>query len=185
VKVLWLLPHRPRGAPSGGDLYDAQVVAGLLELGHRVQVTAKLPDPRRVRADVVVQDALGFARFFRFNRALERAGCKARRVALVHVTTARLSPQSGTAQREAQYLASTHAAVFVSRQARAESLRLLRHATSLRLRSLKTAVIPPGADRLAPQRRVPRAARAPLRLLCVGHLLPHKGQLALLDAFAA
>lgn len=239
MRVLWLLPRRPGAAPSGGDLYDAQVVAGLRRLGHQVEVTARLPSPAEVRADVVVQDALGFARFLPFNRALERAGCAARRLALVHVTTAKLQPKRGTALREAQYLASTHAAIFVSRQARAESLRLLRGAlappspqleqllttgvvwppghaaaqplgevgapapsapgpapasahdrrldqAAQRLHRLRTAVIPPGADRLKlARRRAPPRAQQPLRLLCVGHLLPHKGQLALLDAFAA
>lgn len=186
MKVLFLVP--PGAAPpSGGDLYAAQMAAGLRRLGHRVELSTSLPAPARVRADVVLQDELGFARLLPFNRALERVGCGAQRVALVHVTSARLSPRAATAAREAAFLASAHAAVFVSEQARSESLRLVRRAApALRgpLRSLRVAVIPPGADRL-PRRAAKPGPPGSLRLLCVGHLLPHKGQLGLLDAFAA
>ena len=175
MKVLWLLPERPAGAPSGGDLYDALVIAGLRKRGHRVEVSATVPS--RVRADVVVQDALGFARFLPFNRALEREGNSAWRVALVHVTTARLRPALRTESREARYLASTHASVFVSAQAKRESLRLLG------LRGLESAVISPGADRLP--RRAAVRSKGPLRLICVGHLSPQKGQLELLEASSA
>jgi glycosyltransferase involved in cell wall biosynthesis len=183
VKVLWLLPARRVGAPSGGDLYDRLIVAGLQRLGHEVEVRSTLP--KRVNAELVVQDELGFERFSDFNRELERQGHPARRVALVHVTTAKLEPAVKSAAAEAAYLASTHAAVFVSEQARAESSKLLGVP-----RGFLTAVIPPGSDRLSAHRRrtfAPRTfhdTRPGVRLICVGHLLPHKGQLALLDSFA-
>ncbi len=176
MRVLLLTPLRRGAQPSGGDLYDALMAEGLKRLGHGVELRSSLP--RRVTADVVLEDSLDFERFTAFNEALERAGHPARRVALVHVTTARLSPKAQSAAREARHLDSSHAAVFVSRQARAESLRLLG------ARPLPTVVVPPGADRLpAAPRRARR--RGPLRLLCVGHLSPLKGQRALLEAFAA
>ena len=176
MKVLWLLPSRPAGTPSGGDLYGSQVREGLRLLGHQVEASTALPSD--VRADVIVQDELGFRTFLPFNRALDRAGNRARRIALVHVTTARLQPGKKSAGAEARFLASTHQAVFVSEQARAESFRLLALPRS------KGAVISPGADRLPLVRRPKAKAHARLRLLCVAHLLPQKGQLALLQAFA-
>jgi glycogen(starch) synthase len=171
MNVLWLLPSRSASAPSGGDLYDALVIAGLRSLGHRVEV--KHTPPATVRADVVVQDELGFRAWLPFNEALAKAKHPARRVALVHVTSARLGARS--AAHEARYLASTDAAIFVSRHARVESQRLL----GARLRAV--AVIPPGADRLPRARRV--RATSGLRLLCAGHLGPHKRQLELVRAF--
>lgn len=178
MKVSWLLPpERAASAPSGGDLYDAEIIDGLRRLGHRVEVHDTLPAVGDLRADVVVQDELGFRAFLPFNRALARHASAAARVALVHVTSARLGAR--TAAMEKQYLASTHAAVFVSHQARRESRRLLGRSS----RSLRTHVVSPGADRLQPARAA-RRARRELVLINVAHLHPNKGQLELLEAFA-
>jgi glycosyltransferase involved in cell wall biosynthesis len=170
MKILWLMPSRPAGAPSGGDLYDSLVIAGLRKRGHRVEVTSS--PPSRVNADVIVQDELGFREFLPFNRAQAEQG--ARRIALVHVTSARLGAK--TARLEAEYLASTHAAIFVSEHARAESLRLLKV-------NIDSEVIPPGADRLHVSLSHRERVGVRARLLCVGHLTPNKGQLELLETF--
>jgi glycosyltransferase involved in cell wall biosynthesis len=170
MKILWLLPSRPAGAASGGDLYDSLVIDGLRKRGHRVEV--KTSPPSRVNADVIVQDELAFREFLPFNRSQPETG--ARRIALVHVTSARLGAK--TARLEAEYLASTHAAIFVSEHARAESLHLLKM-------KIDSEVIPPGADRLNVSLSHRERVGVRARLLCVGHLTRNKGQLELLEAF--
>ncbi len=182
VKLALLLPRaagRARTFYSGGDLYDLQLAAALERRGHTVDVqrTTGTPDARRLLArgyGAVLEDELGHAAYLALNRQLRG---RVPAIALVHVTRARLEPQARSAAAERAFLRSCDAAVFVSRQVRRETQRLL----DVRVRSV---VAPPGCDHFpaAP----PRMAAAPrtLRFISVAHLLPNKGQLALIEALA-
>jgi glycosyltransferase involved in cell wall biosynthesis len=184
VKLALLAPRASGSArrhPSGGDVVDRQLVMALQRRGHPVELltTPAGVDPKALaatllekRLDAVVEDELGYAQYRELNRHL--AG-RVRTVALVHVTSVRLAPQERSAAAERAFLRSVHAAVFVSRQAKRESERLL----SLKLPA--ALVVHPGSDHLGPPVRR-KTASTTLRMLCVSHLLPHKGQLELLEA---
>jgi glycosyltransferase involved in cell wall biosynthesis len=183
MKLALLVPGRASKWPSGGDLYDLQLARALEERGRRVDV---LRTPRGMNAGAwarrllrggyaaLLQDELGHAEYLQLNQAL--AG-RVPRIALVHVTQARLEPDAGSAPLERAFLRSVSAALFVSRQVRRETQRLL----GVRL---PARVAHPGSDHVPVRTRRVAGARG-LRLLSVGHLLPHKGQLELLHAFAA
>jgi glycosyltransferase involved in cell wall biosynthesis len=192
VKLALLFPQaapggRARRCPSGGDVYDRQLTAALERRGHEALLvpTAPRADPAKLAGelaaagfDALIEDELGHDLYRELNRRLPP---RTRRVALVHVTTARLAPEARSAARERAFLASVDAAIFVSRQARRETERLL----SL---SPRAAVVHPGADHLLGARggspRYARAVSRPrLRCVSVGHFLPHKGQLELIEAF--
>lgn len=193
---------RARRCPSGGDVYDRQLTAALERRGHSAVLvpTAPSADPARLSRelaaagfDALIQDELGHDLYRELNRRLPE---RPRRIALVHVTTARLAPEARSAARERAFLQSVDAAIFVSRQARRETERLL----AFRPRA---AVVHPGADHVLPIRAAPPrstsdrsaakpeprgtapgSARRRLRCVSVGHFLPHKGQLELLEAFS-
>jgi glycosyltransferase involved in cell wall biosynthesis len=186
MKLALLLPRASglaRRFPSGGDVYDAQLALALERRGHAVDVLRTPPelDARAwsVRLGArnyaaVLQDELGHADYLRLNRRL--AG-RVRAIALVHVTRARLEPAAKSAAAERAFLQSVESALFVSRQVRRETQRLL----GVRVTS---RVAHPGCDHFPRQRTKPRTAAGPVRFVCAGHLLPNKGQLELLDAFA-
>jgi glycosyltransferase involved in cell wall biosynthesis len=210
-------------APSGGDVYDLQLVAALKRTGHEAELlhTSGRAAPERMAQqllaacyDAVVQDELGHPEYKALNSAL--AG-RLPVFALVHVTGAELDPEAGSAPKERAYLDSVHGAIFVSRHVRRRTQQLLaprpvrrrgrrakrtsvvsgearRPASAYGARSL---VLLPGVDHLAANRRptpnAPKQLRGSdeawrdlraLRFLCVGHLLPHKGQLELVELFA-
>jgi glycosyltransferase involved in cell wall biosynthesis len=183
MKLALLLPGRASKFPSGGDVYDAQLARALERRGHRVDVlrtasgmntTALARRLLRAGYTALLEDELGYAEYSQLNQALAR---RVSRIALVHVTRARLDPQAGSAPLEREFLRGVDAALFVSRQVRRETQRLL----GVRLPG---RVAHPGSDHLPPRRRTAAGAGG-VRFLSVGHLLPHKGQLELLQAFAA
>jgi glycosyltransferase involved in cell wall biosynthesis len=190
MKLALLLPRASglaRRFPSGGDLYDAQLALALERRGHSVDVL-RTPPELDVRAwserlcsrgyAAILQDELGHAQYVRLNRRL--AG-RARTVAIVHVTRARLEPAARSAALERAFLRSVESALFVSRQVRRETERLL----DVRVVS---RVVHPGCDhfpRPAPPPTSQRTAASPVRFVCAGHLLPNKGQLELIEAFAS
>jgi glycosyltransferase involved in cell wall biosynthesis len=190
MKLALLLPRvsgLARRFPSGGDLYDLQLALALERRGHSVDVL-RTPPALDVRAwsqrlcsrgyAAILQDELGHAEYVRLNRRL--AG-RARTVAIVHVTRARLEPAAKSAALERAFLSSVQSALFVSRQVRRETERLL----GVRVVS---RVAHPGCDHFPRPAPLPvrsqRTAASPVRFVCSGHLLPNKGQLELIEAFA-
>jgi glycosyltransferase involved in cell wall biosynthesis len=155
------------------------LAAALKRQGHAVDLRSVAPSVSRISRsyEVVIEDELGFRRWQRLNAALVRTRSPVRRVALVHVTSTRLSPSRATVAGERAFLRTVDAAIFVSEQVRAETSKLLK----VRVRS---AVVRPGCDRLPRVRRSPPQS-GPLRFICVGHLLVHKRQLELLEAAPA
>ena len=185
MKLALLAPRASglaRAFPSGGDLYDLQLARALERRGHTLDV---LRTPigfdadrwsKRLCAggyDALMQDELGHADYLRLNASL--AG-RIPSLALVHVTRARLEPEAQSRTIERAFLSSVDGALFVSRQVRRETERLL----GLRVPS---QVAHPGCDHL-PLSAAHRTAAKRLRFLCAGHVLPHKGQLELIEAFA-
>lgn len=197
MKLALLLPRSSGSAkkfPSGGDLYDAQLASALKRRGHEVDVfrtpqrldaSAWAARLRKANYDAVLQDELGHADYLRLNRQLSRAATDANRrrrerlqaIAIVHVTRARLDPNANSGALERQYLESVDAALFVSRQVKRETERLLRV-------RVKAAVAHPGSDHFPRRRKLQRNAAVPVRFVCAGHLLPNKGQLELVEACA-
>ncbi|MET0385619.1 MAG: glycosyltransferase family 4 protein [Polyangiales bacterium] len=180
MKLGLLVPHSPRMAagrtPSGGDVYDASLVQALVRLGHEAELiyTGVDFEPRMLAGkllaagyDALIQDELGYQPYLALNRALGR---RLPRFALVHVTAAQLQPTLRSAVAERAYLKSVQGSIFVSRDVRRQTQRLL----GVTARGL---VLPPGADHLGPvARRRSMSRRRELRCLCVGHVLPHKRQ---------
>jgi glycosyltransferase involved in cell wall biosynthesis len=180
-----------RRFPSGGDLYDAQLALALERRGHTVDLLrtpAELDDrvwSKRLCSSgyaVILQDELGHAEYVRLNRRL--AG-RARTIAIVHVTRARLEPAAKSAALERAFVHSVESAVFVSRQVRRETERLL----DVRVAS---QIAHPGCDhfpsltplKLRAAKVLQRTAASAVRFVCAGHLLPNKGQLELVEALA-
>jgi len=193
VKLALLAP-KPRGTrarvPSGGDLYDRELCRALAARGHAVQVVPTLAahghaNAERLAAqllaaryDAVLQDELGHVEYLSLNRQLNRqVGRRLATFALVHVTTAELEPGKHSAARERAFLESVDDVVFVSRHVRERTRKLL----GLSLRGL---VLPPGCDHLPLRARKPRSTASVTRFLCVAHLLPHKGQLELIELWS-
>jgi glycosyltransferase involved in cell wall biosynthesis len=179
---------------SGGFLYDRQVVAGLRDLGHTVEVVALpwwgygralcanlLPLPAGLdRCDVLIEDELIHPAVFLRHRWLRA------RVPIVSLVHNLASRQPSTRGRwlvracERAYLASVDGVVAVSESA----LRDVRRERGGE--GLTAAVAPPGRDHIDPsvdhQTVAARAhAPGPLRIACVGVVAPHKGLHRLLD----
>jgi glycosyltransferase involved in cell wall biosynthesis len=118
-------------APSGGDVYDLQLIAALKRTGHDAELihTSGRAAPERMAQqllaacyDAVVQDELGHAEYKALNGAL--AG-RLPVFALIHVTGAELDPEAGSASKERAYLESVQGAIFVSRHVRRRTQQLL------------------------------------------------------------
>jgi glycosyltransferase involved in cell wall biosynthesis len=186
MKLALLLPRASslaRRFPSGGDLYDAQLAAALERRGHSVdllrtppELDARIWSARLIAGEyaAVLEDELGHLDYLRLNRRL--AG-RVRTLALVHVTRARLEPAAKSAPVERAFLQSVESALFVSRQVRRDTQRLL----GVRMPS---RVAHPGHDHFPRSRAQQRTAAGAVRFVCAGHLLPNKGQLELIEAFA-
>jgi glycosyltransferase involved in cell wall biosynthesis len=198
VRLAFVSPAAPgvseaeRGSPtSGGYLYDARVIAELRTARHDVDHVSPLglgttttPEAlARVLAgyDGVVEDELDFARCAPLNEALRAVAPRLPVLALVHVPSALLAEAAGEdearvaslAARERAFLRGVSGAVFVSEATRRDARALLgEHGPSF--------VAAPGCDHLTPDVAAPRAG-APFHVVCVGHLLPYKGTLALID----
>lgn len=185
MKLALLAPRASglaRTFPSGGDLYDLQLARALELRGHEVEVlrtpigfdAARWSKRLEVRGyDALVQDELGHADYLRLNANLAgRMPC----LALVHVTRARLEPEAQSRAIERAFLGSVDAALFVSQQVRRDTERLLGW-------RVQSQIAYPGCDHL-PRVSLQRTAAKRVRFLCTGHVLPHKGQLELIDAFA-
>ncbi len=188
--------------PSGGFLYDRQLVGTLRQAGDEVEVIS-LPwdgyaaslarglDPRlrsRLRAwrgDVLLQDELAHPILASANRGLRRLPSTLI-VSIVHHLRAseRLGALAAAAARAAEraYLRSVHAFVFNGAVTR-------RSVEALLGAGAPGIVAPPGGDRRGPglkEEHVATRARdgGPLRVLFVGSLIPRKGLLVLLQALA-
>ncbi len=186
--------------PSGGFLYDRQLVAALRRAGDEVDVIS-LPwdaygvsiahnlDPRlraRLRGwrgDLLLQDELAHPTLF-FVNPRRRGDRAVPIVAIVHHlrTSERRGAIAGAASRpvERAYLRSVDAFVFNGRATQ-------RAVEKLTGEAARGIVAPPGGDRLGPGITEEEAAArstegGALRLLFVGNLIPRKGLLDLLAA---
>ncbi|MBX7114306.1 MAG: glycosyltransferase family 4 protein [Myxococcaceae bacterium] len=196
MKIGFFIPRFEPSSPevpavvSGGTMYDLKMVEKLTALGHRVNVIdTPLAIPAReldmwarqvdrFNFDVLVQDELGFEGYAKLNHRLDSRGNAVSRVGLTHVPTARLHRERGTQQAEYTFLTSVHWNVFVSHAIQKETERLLGPVNG-------GVIIPPGVDHLpAPPPSSQPGQERPFGYVNVGHFLPHKGQLELLDVLA-
>jgi len=189
--------------PSGGFLYDRQLVAALRAAGDEVEIIS-LPwdgyarrllrgrDPRlrarlgAWRGDLLLQDELAHPSLAPVNLALRRSS-SAPIVSVVHHLRSS-EPRgafSAVASRAAEraYLRSVDAFVFNGQATR-------RTVEALVGAGVAGIVAPPGGDRLRPhvtEAHAASRAREPgaLRILFVGNLVPRKGLLVLLRAVAS
>jgi glycosyltransferase involved in cell wall biosynthesis len=202
MKVGLVIPG-PLDFPSGGFLYDRQLVAALQRAGDEVEVIS-LPWEayaaniafnldrrlgarlRSWRGDVLLQDELAHPSLLLVNRSLRRAG-SIPTVSIVHHL--RSSERRGFVARaaallaERSYLRSVDAFVFNGRVTR-------RAVEKLTGGPAPGIVAPPGGDRLGCGVTEEEAAArstegGALRVLFVGALIPRKGLLDLLAALAA
>jgi glycosyltransferase involved in cell wall biosynthesis len=180
MHIAWIVYGRIE-QPTGGYVYDREIVSGLVARGHRVDVVSIDPgeDPRaRVgAAEIVVGDELCFREVGRAFRALRGAGKK--RILLVHHLTrweveARVSVP--VLLGEARALA--HADVVVATSERTAE-RLEREDLVQR-----AFVVEPGADRLPVYPRAASGGGDTTNLLYAGALTRRKGLVELLRALA-
>ena len=194
LQLALLLPGDP-DTPTGGYLYDRQMVAELRALGWSVELRtldASFPWPtpaaRRDAAAALAalpDGALAIVDGLAFGALPLEAAAQARRLRLVALVHHPLAAETGLAPARAQRLRETeHAAL---RAARAIVVTSDETAGALRrdyaVSESALTVIEPGSPDPAPP-RAPRRA-GPLRLLCVGTLVPRKGHDLLLQALAA
>lgn len=166
MNIVWL-QQKARGdwaSLSGGYLYNAQMVAHLRRRGHRVRVATAWRPAWASTCDVCVEDALGASA-----QTLKRADVPW--LGLVHVPAALLSGKTTT--REARLFRRWSGAVFVSAATKADT-------EALYSLHLPTFIVPPGMNVESRRAKRPRVAKR-LELLAVGHVLPTKGFLELLE----
>ncbi|MEA3641130.1 MAG: glycosyltransferase family 4 protein [Lamprobacter sp.] len=179
-------------APTGGYRYDRRLIAGLRAQGKQVAVAAldaSFPRPSATaRADAtaklkavpddhqVVIDGLALGVI------PEVVGAERERLRLIGLVHHPLADETGlsTAQRAALQ-ASESAALAAMRKLVVTSAATARCLAQMGIAAEQVAVIEPGTDP-APLAR--RAGRDPLRLLCVGALIPRKGHRYLIEALA-
>jgi glycosyltransferase involved in cell wall biosynthesis len=187
---------------TGGNLYDRIVARGLAELGHEVEVIGLAGGAylqrlvqglsprlyRRLRTgrfDILIQDELCHPSLFIVNQRLNRKPGPAR-VALVHHVLCR-EPRRPWQNRllgvaERCFLASVDGFIFNSRTTRRTVSCLVNH-------HRPQVIAYPAGDRFGSPLGVDaidrRARRpGPLELLFLGHVIPRKGLLPLLEALA-
>ncbi|HEY6080008.1 MAG TPA: glycosyltransferase family 4 protein [Polyangiaceae bacterium] len=181
-RIAWLV-YGSLEQVSGGYIYDRLVVEQLRQLGDEVTVVSLAPGqsppcPSRRDFDCLVGDELCFRELGPLFRGAEPG---MRRVLLIHHLTA--WEHAPGPEREA-VLELERAAIAAADACVATSF-----VTAERLRAegiLGSAhVAEPGADRLPrPSLARPEDCARPVRLLFIGNLLPRKGVLELLQAFA-
>jgi glycosyltransferase involved in cell wall biosynthesis len=194
VRIAFLVPSPASptdpslGPASGGYLYDERMTTGLRARGHEVDLlwTGRTSDEaeihrvaEHVRAkpyDVLLEDELGFEAYASVNASLRQREVGAALVGLIHVPAVLLEWAPRSAEAERRFLGTVDAAVYVSRTVRRDTEALL----GVRVPGY---VVPPGADSAPRGLRSPgtRASDGPIHLVSVGHLLPHKGYLELVD----
>ncbi len=187
---------------TGGYIYDRILVEFLRNRGHQVEVIS-LPKCNygrhlldnwsfRFRSDlltgpydIILQDELNHPSLFHINRQLQRQKMISL-VAIVHQVLCR-QPRNGLLNRvyqaiEKRYLRSVDALIFNSDTTRKVVQTLVGdHGPSI--------VASPAGDRLGQLSSVDRIdSRAlengPLRLICVGNVIPNKGLLPLIDGLS-
>jgi glycosyltransferase involved in cell wall biosynthesis len=174
------------GQPTGGNVYDQRVCAGLAEAGWEVLVTAvpaaPLPGARTslARAVCAIPDGAtvlidGLLASPAAAQLLPHTG-RIRMTVLLHMLLATAPGSLGDARAQRSERAVLHAAagvVVTSEWTRQQVL------TRYTLPAHRVQVARPGADQAAaPARPVPG------RLICVGVLSRHKGQDLLVEALA-
>ncbi|MBI0582867.1 MAG: glycosyltransferase family 4 protein [Methanomassiliicoccus sp.] len=180
-----LIIYGSLNTPTGGYLYDRMLVRHLEDNGDEVEVMALhlrrwgLPDnvdPRLLRrllaldADVLLEDELAHPSLCLLNRRLRRSS-PTPMVAVVHhlAYRAERSPPRSAAHRQLErlFLYSVDGFIFNSDATRASVRSLAPWAEGV--------VARPGKDHVTPCHRVPDRGGAPLRVLYLGNVLPHKG----------
>jgi glycosyltransferase involved in cell wall biosynthesis len=175
------------GQPTGGNIYDLRVCAGLAAAGWDVlvataaawpgpasgsdlaRVVSAVPDGETVLIDGLIASPAAA-------QLLPHAG-RVRMTVLLHMplaTAAGTCHDAGAERSERSVLRAAAGVVVTSEWTRRQVL------TRYRIPARRVHVARPGADRVA-------AAARPVRghLLCVGVLSHHKGQDLLVDALAA
>jgi len=180
-------------AATGGYGYDRRLIAGLRARGWQVDLTAldaSFPAPSAAAlADAAVQlasiadhervliDGLALGAM---PLLLEAERERLRLVGLVHHP---LADETGLAPADRQRLwDSERAALAAMRTVVVTSAATAQRLGQMGMPSARIRVIEPGTDPAPLARRV---GRAPLRLLCVGALIPRKGHRFLLEALAS
>jgi len=158
-------------APSGGNVYDRKVIAGLVALGFRVQehtnpsVLEDLPDGATVVIDGLIASAVP--------ELLAPQANRLNLVILVHMPFGDDDESLRGPERRAFMAAS--AIVTTSEWSRDRLLELYR------LPPDRVHVAAPGVDAASPTLPSPDGSR----LLCVAAVAPHKGHDILIDALIA
>lgn len=178
--------------PTGGYRYDARVAAELRRLGMQVdiiglagrfpeadeQAGAALDSTLRALPDrrLVVIDGLALGGL------PEVAHRHAGRLALVALVHHPLADETGLAPLiRDRLLESETRALAACRRIVTTSEFTARRLADLGVQPHRVSVVPPGVDRAAPRTATDSAVQ---RLLCVGSLVPRKGQDLLIDALA-
>jgi glycosyltransferase involved in cell wall biosynthesis len=177
------------GQPTGGNIYDQRVCAGLAEAGFQVLVATvagawPAPDPaaranlaRIVSAipdgDTVLID--GLIASPAAAQLLPHTG-RIRLTVLLHMplATGLETDHDASAERSERVVLSAATSVVVTSEWTRQQV-LTRYA----IPACRVRVAPPGVDRVVPPSRPVRG-----RLICVGVLAPHKGQDLLVEALA-
>jgi glycosyltransferase involved in cell wall biosynthesis len=179
-------------APTGGYHYDRRIIVGLRALGWQVEpiaLDASFPAPSAAaRADAaaklktiadnerVLIDGLALGAI---PEIVEQERKRLRLIGLVHHP---LADETGlTSERSEALRASESAALAAMRRLVVTSAATARRLQAMSLDADQISVIEPGTD---PATLADRAGREPLRLLCVGALIPRKGHRFLIEALS-
>jgi glycosyltransferase involved in cell wall biosynthesis len=191
-RSLFFLMPGDLGARTGGYRYDRRVIAGLRERDWAVEVVgldASFPHPttlarteaaaRLAELDAgttVVMDGLALGAI---PELVEAHRGRLRIIALVHHP---LADESGLSPPQIAALhQSEQAALAAAKQVVVTSAATARRLREMGVDPSKVSVIEPGTD---PAPLAPRRGGPPLRLLCVGAVIPRKGHRVLVDALA-
>ena len=180
--------------PTGGNIYDRRVCAGLAEAGWDVLVTtvgAAWPVPdSRARADLArIASAIPDGETVLIDGLIASPAAaqllphadRMRMTVLLHMplATAFDAQHDATAQRSEKVVLRAATAVVVTSEWTRKQV-LTRHAIPVH----RVHVAPPGVDRRRPDEVGARARSGGGRLICVGVLGRHKGQDLLIEALA-
>jgi glycosyltransferase involved in cell wall biosynthesis len=183
-ELIFVVPGR-LDQPTGGYLYDRNIVEGLRARGRRVRVIelsaqanqaaafAAIPDGAMIVVDGLALPGLQYV--------IAAEARRLRPVALVHHPLAAETGLSHTQARQAALLEAALLPLF--RGILCPSRKTAAAAVSYGVSADRIAVVPPGTAK--PPAYYPRSRRGPGRsLLCVAGLVPRKGHRVLIEALA-
>jgi len=183
--------------PTGGYLYDRQLVDHLRTSGHEVHVFSqkKLPYLEGIRQnfsetmleeictaspDILLEDELNHISLFELNNRLRRR-MRSPIVAIIHHLSSEASRETGEPVMyehfERLFLRSVDGFLFNSHATRESVEKMIGHET-------KGVVAPPGKDHLPIVGKRSPLDPGRVRMLFVGNVLPHKGLDIVIEAMA-